>query len=75
MPNTVTVASPGANGNLRLWPGDQLPPASSAINYAAGQTRANSAVVGLSPTGGIAVRADQAGGGVYFILDVNGYLE
>ena len=71
----VTVVLPAAAGNLRLWPAQLGPPPTSAINYAAGQTRANSLALGLSPVGAIAVRADQAAGTVHVILDVNGYFE
>ena len=71
----VTVVVPGAAGNLRLWPAQLSPPPASAINFSAGQTRANGVALGLSPTGAISVRADQAGGSVHFILDVNGYFE
>jgi len=71
----VTVVVPAAAGNLRLWPAQLSPPPASAVNYAAGQTRANSLALGLSPTGAISVRADQASGSVHFILDVNGYFE
>jgi hypothetical protein len=69
----VTVTGPTSSGNLRLHPPGPLPLV-SAVNYAAGQTRANSAVAGLGQ-GELAVRCDQAAGSVHFILDVNGYFE
>ena len=41
---------------------DQAVPSTSTLNYASGQTRANNAVVGLSPSGALAVRCAQASG-------------
>ncbi|MEA2693016.1 MAG: hypothetical protein QOJ16_2403 [Acidobacteriota bacterium] len=71
----LSVTQPGAIGFLRLYPGD-LPsaPVSSAINFQAGQTRANNAILALpaDPGAGTNVRVDSAGT-VHFILDVNGY--
>jgi hypothetical protein len=51
-------------------------PSVSALNYLAGQIRANSAVVSLNTSGEIAVYAAQTlGTTVHLILDVNGYFE
>jgi hypothetical protein len=71
----ATVAGPGAAGNLRFYPGGASLPLASAINYAAGQTRGNNAIVPLSPAGSLAVRCTQASGTTHFILDVTGYFE
>jgi hypothetical protein len=71
----VTVTGPASTGNLRLYPADAATPTSSAINYAAGQTRANNAIIALSPSGEIAVQCNQASGTVEVVLDVNGYFE
>jgi hypothetical protein len=49
-------------------------PATSVINYQAGQTRANNALLSLGP-GGVAVHCDQPSGTVQLILDVNGYYQ
>jgi parallel beta-helix repeat protein len=70
----VTVAQPAAAGDLRLYPGGS-PPQASAINYRAGQTRANNAVSGLGASGGLSVRCDQPEGTVHLILDINGYFQ
>jgi hypothetical protein len=70
----VTVTGPTGSGDLRLYPSGTTLPLVSAINYAAGRTRANSAVVALG-TGALTARCDQAVGTVHFILDVNGYFE
>ncbi|MGH9367046.1 MAG: PQQ-dependent sugar dehydrogenase [Thermoanaerobaculia bacterium] len=71
----LTVTQPGAAGDLRIYPAGGSLPASSVINFRAFQTRANNAVLLLSPTGDISVRFDAASGGVHFLLDVNGYFE
>jgi hypothetical protein len=68
----LTVAQATSTGSLTLFPGGTAP-AASAINYAAGQTRANNGIFRLSPTGEIVVRCRQSTGTVQFILDVNGY--
>ncbi len=71
----VTVTLSTAAGNLRLYPAGTPLPLASAINYAAGQTRANNAIAPLSERGKLAVRCSQSSGTVHFILDVNGYFE
>jgi len=72
----VTVTSPGADGNLRLYPGGLTLPLVSTLNYSAGQTRANNAVIVLNENGEINVFAAQAlGTTVEVILDVNGYFQ
>jgi hypothetical protein len=71
----VAVTSPTAAGSLRLYPAGSTVPLASAINYSAGQTRANNAVAALNGAGQVAVRCTQASGTVHFILDVNGYFE
>jgi hypothetical protein len=48
-------------------------PQASSINYVAGQTRANNAIVGVSTEGALA--AFCSAGTIHFILDVNGYFE
>jgi hypothetical protein len=71
----LTVTRPTAPGNLRLYPADQAVPLASSLNYVAGQTRANNAIVGLSPSGALAVRCAQASGTAHVVLDVTGYFE
>jgi len=70
----VTITSPTVTGWLALYPGNGSWPGVSNINFSAGQTRANNAVVLLATdgTGQIAVR-NGSNGAVHFILDVNGY--
>jgi hypothetical protein len=70
----VTVTGTTGNGNLRLWQAGTPMPTVSAINWSNGQTRANNAIIPLSATGQVAVRA-QGSGVVDVILDVNGFFE
>jgi len=71
----LAVTSPTTAGNLRLYPAGAPLPDASSINYAAGQTRSNNAVVALDGMGRMAVRCAQASGSAHFILDVFGYFE
>jgi hypothetical protein len=71
----LTVTQPTAGGNLRLYPAGQAAPPTSTLNYAAGQTRANNAVVGLGSSGALAVRCSQVEGTTHAVLDVTGYFE
>jgi hypothetical protein len=68
----VTVTQPAAPGFVVLYPGGSAAPTVSAINFRAGQTRANNAVVRLGTGGTLAV---QSAAPTHFILDVNGYFE
>ena len=70
----VTVAGPTATGNVRLYPAGTGLPSTSNLNFLAGQTRANNAIVLLGSLGDVAV-AVAPGGAVHVIIDVNGYLE
>jgi uncharacterized repeat protein (TIGR01451 family) len=70
----IAVTQTGANGHLRLFAAEGVSPAVS-INYSAGQTRTNNAIVPLNGLGELAVRCVQAGGTTDFILDVTGYFE
>jgi hypothetical protein len=71
----VTVSQPSADGDLRIYPAGIPLPGSSVINFRAGQTRANNAVLVLGATGDISVRFDAVSGSVQFLLDVSGYFE
>jgi hypothetical protein len=71
----LTVTAAAAMGHIRLAPGNGLS-ATSALNFSAGQTRANNAVVRLSTdgTGGISA-TNRSAGAVHLIVDVTGYFE
>ena len=71
----LAVTQPTVAGNLRLYPAGTTLPLVSSINYAAGQTRSNNAIVPLNALGEMAVRCAQGSGTAHFILDVNGYFE
>lgn len=71
----LAVTGPTLAGHLRLHPGGTAIPLVSAINYAAGQTRANNAVLFLNAAGQIGVFCGQTSGTVHFIVDVNGYFQ
>ncbi|HEX5759196.1 MAG TPA: DUF5060 domain-containing protein [Thermoanaerobaculia bacterium] len=74
----VTVTAPGGPGHLTLAPGGVGLPATSTLNFGAGATRANNAILSLAPDGSgtLAALAHLAGGGtVHLILDVNGYFD
>jgi hypothetical protein len=70
----VTVVPGSAPGNVVVYPGDLAAPGTSTVNFAAGQTRANNAIVGLATNGAgtIAVK-NRAVAAVHLVLDVNGY--
>jgi hypothetical protein len=69
----VTVVGPTAAGDLRFFPADQSTPISTALNFAAGQTRTNNAILGLSWGAGTATVQNDSAGTVDLIVDVNGY--
>jgi len=74
----VTVIEASALGYLTLYPGDGLPPVASTLNFLAGVTRANNALVRLAPSGNgtLAIRPMINGGGtVHVIIDVVGFFE
>jgi hypothetical protein len=72
----LTVTQPTAPGHLTIHPAGTGIPLASSINFSAGRTRANNAILRLSAdgTGSIAVE-NAAAGPVHFILDVTGYFE
>jgi hypothetical protein len=72
---TVTVTSAARAGNVRVYPGYSPVPNTSTVNFAAGQTRASSAVIGLSPEGLLALFPSVNAGFVHVILDVTGYFQ
>jgi hypothetical protein len=72
----ATVTAPTAGGHLTLYPADGALPATSTLNFSAGQTRANNTLLSLSATGTLAARVFVIGNGqAHLILDVNGWFE
>jgi uncharacterized repeat protein (TIGR01451 family) len=68
----VTVTNTAGSGFVTVWPdGDPRPP-TSTINFSAGQTRANNAVVKLGGSGALRV---VAAAGTDLLIDVTGYFQ
>jgi glucose/arabinose dehydrogenase len=70
----LTVTEPTDFGYLVAFPAG-APTNTSTLNFGAGQTRANNAVVGLDSAGNIVIRCGMTTGGTHAVLDVNGYFE
>jgi hypothetical protein len=68
----LTAVLPTLPGYLTLYPEGSAPPATSSVNFVAGQIVPNSAVVGVGPTGRIVVHNPI--GSTHVVLDVTGYL-
>lgn len=72
----LTVTQAAAPGHLTIHPAGTGTPLASSINFSAGQTRANNAILRLSTDGSGSVAVENAAPGpVHFILDVSGYFE
>lgn len=74
----VTAVTPSSNGYLTLFPAHWPKPNTSVVNFSAGQTRANNALLLLSgaPEQAFTVFPGMASSGtVHVVVDVNGYFE
>ena len=73
----VTVINPPGLGDMRFWPANQPVPPNSTINFRAGNTRANNAILSLSSSGSgaLAVQNDMTSGAANVSIDVNGYFQ
>lgn len=71
----VSVTEPTEPGSLALYPSDQAAPLASTINFSAGQTRTNHAIVSLSASAGEISVLNASAGTVHAILDVEGYFD
>jgi hypothetical protein len=71
----VTVTTPTAPGYLTIYPQGLPVPLASTINFGAGQTRANNAIIPLGGANSIVVLCGQLAPGstTHLIIDVNGY--
>jgi FG-GAP repeat len=75
---SITVVEPGDRGNLRIYPAGGVAPVASALNFAAGRTRAGNGIFPLGESGFIGVRCDMPAGSAaaaHFVLDVQGYFK
>jgi len=73
-----TVVSPSASGSITVWPGNQPPPTTFVLNFAAGATRSNNAVIGLANDGFADIQVAgglMSGATFHFIIDVTGYFD
>jgi hypothetical protein len=73
--NAVAVR-PTDLGDLRLYPSSQFPPLASSLNFVAGRTRANNALVTTGSGGLVTVQCDMpvgSTGTTHLVLDVYGY--
>ncbi|HEX5716935.1 MAG TPA: PQQ-dependent sugar dehydrogenase [Thermoanaerobaculia bacterium] len=71
----VTAASPASAGYLQILPDGTPATATSVLNFAAGQTRANNAVILLGTGGDFVAVAGLPTGSVHLIVDVFGWFE
>ena len=72
----VTVVAGAAPGNVVVYPGDGATPSASTLNFVAGQTRANFAIVGLAASGaGTVAVKNRASADVHVVLDTGGYFQ
>ena len=71
----LTAVSPSAAGNLTVFPAGTFQPPTSNLNFTAGQTRSNNAVVQFQ-AGSVTISYTAAGGAtVQVVVDVVGYFE
>jgi Tol biopolymer transport system component len=74
----VTVVEPTGAGHLQLFPADLGPQLTSAVNFSAGQTRADNAIALLATDGlgDLGIQAFVVGNGsVHVVFDVVGWFE
>jgi CSLREA domain-containing protein len=70
------IVQPTGGGHIRVYPGGNPLPVVAAMNYSAGQIRANNAIVPLGPAGDIVVHLGQgAGTTANLVIDVTGYFQ
>jgi hypothetical protein len=64
-------------GDFRAFAAGGVAPLATALNWSAGQTRANNAILPLTTdgNGGLTVHLDMAAGTVQLIIDVVGYFQ
>ena len=71
----VTVTNATSDGVLRIHASDIGAPDAAAINFRAGQTRANNVMISLGPDGDFTVRFEAPTGTAHVIVDVVGFFE
>jgi uncharacterized repeat protein (TIGR01451 family) len=71
----VTVTGPTGDGYVKAYAASTPTPPTSVVNFAAGRTRANDAIVALSIAGEMAVYNGMATGTTHLVVDAVGYFE
>jgi hypothetical protein len=72
----VTVVTPAAAGDLRVFRGDISAPLATHINFNPGRTRANNGMLALSHDAQLSLAIqNESAGSVDVIVDVNGYFQ
>jgi len=71
----VTVTASDSKSWIAVFPGEIAWPGNSTVNYLAGQTRANNAVVRLASDGSGTIKVRSGTGTVHVIVDVAGYFQ
>jgi hypothetical protein len=69
----ITAVAPATTGFLALYPTGSVWPGTSTLNYRAGKTRGNSAILPLSNLGKATILNN--GATQHFIVDVTGYFQ
>jgi hypothetical protein len=68
----VTVTEPAAPGNISVYPSGTAPPATSSLNFTAGQTVPNLVGIGIGSDGKIEL-SNNSPGSSHVVLDIAGY--
>ncbi len=73
----LTVTQPAAAGSLSALPAGVVSPATAAVNFRAGQTRANNAVLSLlgAPSGAVTFTPAIPSGTLHLVIDVTGFFQ
>jgi len=71
----VTVISPTGPGHVTLYPAGTSSFGTSTLNFSAGQTRANSAILALKNSALDAQAAVSGNGSLQMVIDVSGYFQ
>jgi hypothetical protein len=71
----VTITNAASSGYVIVYPNGVAQPVVSVVNYRAGQTRANNAILPLGASGDVIVNCGSSSGTVDFLVDVNGYFQ
>jgi hypothetical protein len=73
----LTVVAPAQGGDLRAFAAGSAAPLASALNFGAGQTRTNNAILPVTTdgNGGLTVHLDMGPGTAQLIADVFGYFQ